>query len=128
MKKAGGYIVILIATAALTFLAGLFLGRNINRYPITVSPVPTVQQETINRKTSTSEPAKSAEEATSGKININTASFSELQTLPGIGEVLAQRIIDYRETHGPFSKITDLMDVEGIGEKTFEDLRKLITT
>lgn len=60
-------------------------------------------------------------------ININTASFEELDSLPGIGPTIAQRIIDYRAQNGPFSAIEDLMNVSGIGPATFEKLKDLIT-
>lgn len=62
-----------------------------------------------------------------GKVNINTADVALLDTLPNIGESRAQGIIDYREAYGPFTSIEQIMDVPGIGEKMFEDLRDLIT-
>ncbi|MDD2360007.1 MAG: ComEA family DNA-binding protein [Syntrophaceticus schinkii] len=62
-----------------------------------------------------------------GKININTASAAELDTLPGIGPVLAQRIIDYRTTHGQFRSVADLQKVSGIGSRRYEQLKDLIT-
>jgi competence protein ComEA len=61
-----------------------------------------------------------------GKVNINTADSTTLESLPGIGPSLAQRIIDYREAHGPFERIEDIMDVSGIGEATFEGIQDLI--
>jgi len=61
-----------------------------------------------------------------GKININTASAAELETLPGIGPVLAQRVVDYREANGPFAAIEDIKNVRGIGEATFEEIKELI--
>ena len=61
------------------------------------------------------------------KININTATLQELDTLPGIGLTTAQKIIDYRTVNGPFAKIEDIMNVSGIGPSTFEGLKDLIT-
>ena len=63
----------------------------------------------------------------SSKVNINTADVSELTTLNGIGEKKAQAIIEYREEFGLFSKVEDLMNISGIGEKTFENLQADIT-
>jgi competence protein ComEA len=68
-----------------------------------------------------------AEDTTAKKININSASVKELQTLPQIGAVVAQRIVDYREEHGKFSKIEEIMKVKGIGEKTFLKIKPLIS-
>ncbi len=61
------------------------------------------------------------------KINLNTAEAWLLQALPGIGETLSQRIIDYRNENGPFQQIEDLKKVEGIGPATFEKLKDKIT-
>ena len=61
------------------------------------------------------------------KVNINTASVSELETLPQIGPKVAQRIVDFRTQNGKFKKIEELMKIKGIGEKTFEKLKDLIT-
>ena len=63
---------------------------------------------------------------TSGKININTANSNILQTLPGIGPVLSERIIEYRNQNGLFGIIDDIKDVSGIGEKKFEGIKELI--
>jgi len=61
------------------------------------------------------------------KINLNTATLEELMTLDRIGPKYAQRIIDYRDTNGPFEKIEDIMKVKGIGPKTFEANKDKIT-
>lgn len=60
-------------------------------------------------------------------VNINTATAQELETIPGIGPELAQRIVDYRMANGPFSSIEQIMDVPGIGEGTFFKIQNLIT-
>ena len=62
-----------------------------------------------------------------GRININTASRSELMDLPGIGNVLAGRIVDYRSQYGTFTRIEDIKRVSGIGEKRFEAIQDKIT-
>ena len=67
-----------------------------------------------------------AGEETSNKININTATIEQLDTLPGIGPVYAQRIIDYRKKKS-FSSLEEIMEIQGIGEKTFEKFKDLIT-
>lgn len=60
-------------------------------------------------------------------ININTASQAELETLPGIGQTTAQRIIEYREQNGPFVNTEDIINVAGIGSGTYERIKDLIT-
>ena len=60
-------------------------------------------------------------------IDINTADFDALVSLPGIGKVVAQRIIDYRKEHGPFKKVEELVNVKGIGEHLLERVRDKVT-
>ncbi|MEF3245536.1 MAG: ComEA family DNA-binding protein [Caldisericaceae bacterium] len=81
----------------------------------------------INDLTSEIAIASSTKSAT-GKININTASKTELMELPGIGETKAQAIIDFRTKNGPFKNPHDIVNVSGIGEKTYENIKDLITT
>jgi competence protein ComEA len=64
--------------------------------------------------------------APTGVVNINTGDATQLALLPRIGEKAAQRIIEYRTEHGPFKKATDLMQVKGVGAKTFEGLSAFI--
>jgi competence protein ComEA len=83
----------------------------------TALPHPIISQPTI--------PSRSGVGGT--LININTAGQEELETLPGIGPVTAQKIIDYRMANGGFPNIEAILDVSGIGEVTFENIRDLIT-
>ena len=61
-------------------------------------------------------------------LDLNTATAEELDLLPGIGEVLAGRIIQYREEYGPFQSPEDLLNVDGIGESTLADIRDRVVT
>lgn len=62
-----------------------------------------------------------------GSVNINTANLSELDSLPGVGPAIAQRILDYRAAHGKFHTIEEIKNVRGIGDKTFAKLKDYIT-
>jgi len=115
MKKQG-WILIGITGAFLCLLAGIFLGRNLNKGYIPVENV-------LNAQT---QPTEESKPLYDGKIDINTATLQQLQLLPGIGESLAERIIAYRTEHGGFSAVEELMNVSGIGEKKFEDLKEYV--
>lgn len=67
-----------------------------------------------------------APRAQSELIDLNTATAMELDTLPGVGPRTAERILEYRREHGGFERIEDLMDVRGIGERTFLRLKPLV--
>jgi competence protein ComEA len=93
---------------------------------------PVIIQEVTNQTTQASEETAPPESTSTvltstGKININTASAALLDTLPGVGPVLAQRIVDYRESVAPFRQISDLTNVEGIGNATLLKIEDLIT-
>lgn len=59
-------------------------------------------------------------------VNVNTANVQQLEVLPGVGEVTAERIVAYREKNGPFASADDLAKVKGIGSKTLEKIRGLV--
>ena len=99
--------------------------------PETVMPtVPSTEPPVRSEPVKQTEPKKSSdssEKKVTFPVNINTASKKELDALPGIGEVLAQRIIDYRSANGPFSTVDELTKVKGIGAKTLEKLKPYAT-
>ncbi|PKM75997.1 MAG: competence protein ComEA [Firmicutes bacterium HGW-Firmicutes-15] len=69
----------------------------------------------------------SSKPGSAGRVDINSASAQDLDGLPGIGPTLAQRIIEYRNSHGAFARIEDINEVSGIGDKKFTDIKDLIT-
>lgn len=125
MKKARIHPMILITCIFAALLIGFFAGRNMNRTPVQIQAVTTPQTVPAASDAAVVETAAPTQP---GLVNINTATLEQLQTLPGIGPTYAQRIIDYREEHGPFQSVGELMNIAGIGEKRLEALWDLVTT
>lgn len=73
-------------------------------------------------------PAKAAKAAPTAKVNINTASAQQLATLPGVGEKVAARIVEYRQKSGGFKSSAELVNVQGIGEKNLHKIEAYLTT
>ena len=71
--------------------------------------------------------ADAASPAATGTINLNSASAEQIALLPRVGLKLAERVVEYRKTNGPFKKVEDLMNVSGVGEKSFLKMKPLIT-
>jgi competence protein ComEA len=83
--------------------------------------------ETVLQPPRATSSSTSSNSVPGGIVNINTGTLADLDTLPGIGPAIAQRIIDYREANGPFTTIEGIMDVSGIGPATFDKIKDLIT-
>ena len=144
-------LVIIGATLAFScFIGGYFTGRSTSA--VSVAPVISQQSEVRQIPEAPVPLVQGAEEETGadeaaaiagngertqetvglprnsdGRININSASRSELMDLPGIGSVLSERIVEYRRINGPFSKIEDLRNVSGIGDKRYDTVKDRIT-
>ena len=72
-------------------------------------------------------PAAKASASASAPVNLNTATVAQLEALPGVGQRVAERIVEYRTKNGGFKKLEDLMNVQGIGEKSFLKLKPMLT-
>ena len=91
--------------------------------------IPAAAQSTSQVKSAKPAAASAAKPAATATapVNLNTATQAQLESLPGVGAKVAERILDYREKNGKFKKVEDLMNVQGIGEKSFLKLKPLLT-
>lgn len=120
MKKPAVNILVLITCIFAAFTLGFAGGRSMNRTPVRIWQTPSAPatEEATEADTAPTEPAV---------VNINTATAEQLQTLPGIGPVLAGRIIAWREENGGFTAVEELTKVKGIGNATLLEILDLIT-
>jgi comEA protein len=113
------------------FLALIFLaGAAIKLYRAYVAPPRDVrfdysESDSVFAASSTASTAQSS--IKQQPININTAGAEELDALPGVGPAMAQQIVDYRHTHGPFKSLQDLRNIKGMGPKKLEKLQPMVT-
>lgn len=120
MKK-GGAVLLAICALSLSMVLGIFIGRNLNggyaAMPQNSEVLPHHTEDIV---------ATDVETADDFKLDINTASKVQLMDLPGIGEVTAEKIIDYRTEHGPFHSTDDLLIIDGIGQKKLQAIEEYI--
>lgn len=122
MKKASAVFAVFCMVLAVICTLGFYMYRNQSRTPLHIRTEATVRQ------TQTEPADRTSGTVPAGPVNINTAGLEELTSLPGIGPVLGQRIIDYREEHGPFENTAALLNVSGIGAAKLEAILDQITT
>lgn len=122
MKNSSTTILVAITLAFAAFVGGFCLGRNTSGQKVEVSAYVTTSSA---ENSDLAEPSSAATNAS--LININTASLEDLTSLPGIGPIIAQRIIDHRTEYGDFENTSELLDVEGIGVNKLEKILDYIT-
>lgn len=131
-----------IATGLTVVLVIFILGFSLGRNPTDAGMILISSQSAMESSAvADSEPESSAvdqpssslpessqsEESTAFPVDLNTADAAQLDTVPGIGEVIAGRIIEYRNSVGKFKTVDELLNVKGIGEKTLEEMRDFLT-
>ena len=126
MKKPKLHILTAVTLIFASLTLGIFIGRNQQKGEIVISVPPEVTAPRSAAEDVTFPPATDV--SVLFPININTATQAELMVLPGIGEVYARKILDYRTANGNFLRVEDLMNVPGIGEKRLEAILDLVTT
>lgn len=125
MKNKVSVLLAVVTALFVGFTLGLFVGRNTGSGTVTLA-VP-AQMQTAPTAAATAPTQTVPEETVSFPVNINTADVDTLAALPGIGQVLAKRILAYRQQNGSFRAVEEIMKVEGIGEKKAEAILDLIT-
>ena len=123
--KAAYWLLVLCLVFTLGYLLGT--GRGETNLTLQTLTTQTGAENAAEDKAQAQEKTAQTAIDSSHRLNINQATQEELDQLPGIGPELAKRIVDYKHKHGPFATIRDLKNVEGIGEKRFEQIKSLIT-
>ena len=126
MKKPQLSILAVITILFAAFTLGYFLGTNSGHSPVTVA-VPDATRASYIPTEASSLPEETADTQPVFPIDINTATWEDLTNLPGIGEVIARRIVSYREENGAFEAVEELLNVEGIGTTRMEEIIDLVT-
>ena len=129
MKNRHISALILVTCLFAVFTLGFLIGRTTAPGDTVITQISPENRsaEGLRETVTPSDGSAPRETSVPGLLNINTATLDELTWLPDIGPVIAQRIIDYRTAHGPFTAVSQLTLVEGIGEKRLASILDLIT-
>jgi competence protein ComEA len=126
MKKDNAFLLVGLTILFVGFILGMIVGRSIVNDPVVIQVPESAPPITFPPETDEATPGQETQPSSDGKININTASAEMLDSLPGIGPTIAQRIVEYRQDHGPFQKIVELTLVEGIGSAKLNQIYNLV--
>lgn len=114
MKIKNRHFLAAVTAAFVLFSGGFFLGRNLTQPALVTGRASPRVQTSLPPEATVPEPAF--------PLDVNSASAEDLDFLPGIGPAIAQRIVEYREANGPFTEVTGLLNVEGIGTSKLEEI------